>query len=88
MSDRDHPIMDGIDPYGIIWGTGKKTKIPGEPLLMVGDIPVITLFEDFSGNHKIFIRFDPGAVHSPENCFVARAHMEYNKLQDIFYAGA
>ncbi len=60
VSDRDHPIMAGIDPYGIIWGTGKKTKTPGEPLLMVGDIPVITLFEDFSGNHKIFIRFDPG----------------------------
>ncbi len=58
VGDWTHPIMAGIRPEGIIWGTGEKIKIPGDPLLMVGNIPVIT-FENSLGIRRIFIRFNP-----------------------------
>ena len=46
--DRSHALLEGIGLQGVIWGAGKSERFDGTPLLMAGNIPLITESEQGS----------------------------------------
>ncbi len=58
VADNSHPMMKGISLEGLIWASGKKTEMPGIPVISIGDIPVLTDLRKPSGVHEIRMRMD------------------------------
>lgn len=56
--DRAHPLTDGLSPTGVIWGGG-KSPLPGAPVVMAGNVPLVTDAETASGRHELRLRLRP-----------------------------
>jgi hypothetical protein len=57
--DRTHPLLEGISLAGVIWGAGKTKEQPGAPVLLAGNVPLITDLETLAGQHRIRMRLRP-----------------------------
>jgi hypothetical protein len=57
--ERTHPLTEGIELAGVVWGAGKTTDLPGMPLAMAGNVPLITDTETSSGQHRLRLRLRP-----------------------------
>ena len=53
--DRAHPLADGLSLAGVVWGGG-KTPLSGSPIVMVGNIPLLTDVELPNGRHELHLR--------------------------------
>jgi len=52
--DRSHPLTEGLSLAGVVWGGG-KSALPGAPVIMAGNIALVTDFER-AGKHEIRLR--------------------------------
>jgi hypothetical protein len=57
--DRNHPLTEGVSFAGIVWGAGKTKEQPGAPVLLAGNVPLITDTETLAGQHRIRVRLRP-----------------------------
>jgi hypothetical protein len=53
--DRAHPLTEGLALAGVVWGGG-KTPLPGAPVVMAGNVPLVTDSESLSGRHELRLR--------------------------------
>jgi hypothetical protein len=53
--DRTHPLTEGISLPGVIWAGGKG-PLPGAPVVMAGNVPLLTDVESASGRHEVRLR--------------------------------
>jgi hypothetical protein len=56
--DRTHPLTDGVPLTGVVWGGG-KTPLPGAPVVMAGNVPLVTDSESVTGRHEVRFRLRP-----------------------------
>jgi hypothetical protein len=56
--DRAHPLTDGLSLSGVVWGGG-KSPLPGAPVVMAGNTPLLTDSESASGRHEVRLRLRP-----------------------------
>src|SRR5262249_28025063 len=61
--DRTHPVTEGLSLRSAIWGAGKTQQVEGSPIVMAGNIPLLTDIETATGKgstrHEFRIRFRP-----------------------------
>lgn len=56
--DRSHPLTDGLQLGGVIWGGGQSQALAGAPVILAGNIPLLTDLER-AGRHELQLRFRP-----------------------------
>jgi hypothetical protein len=56
--DRAHPLTDGLSLAGVVWGGG-KSPLPGAPVVMAGNVPLLTDSESAGGRHELRLRLRP-----------------------------
>ncbi len=56
--DRSHPLTNGLSLAGVVWGGG-KTTLPGAPVVMAGNVTLLTDTEFASGRHEVRLRLRP-----------------------------
>ena len=57
--DRNHPLLEGLSLQGVVWGAGKGKELPGTPILLAGNVPLITDTASSSGRRQVRIRLNP-----------------------------
>lgn len=66
--DRASPLMDGISFEGLAWAASETEPLPGMPVVMAGNVPLLTRLDDLAGRPQFFMQLDPGLStlqHSP-----------------------
>jgi hypothetical protein len=58
LMDRGHPLTDGLTLQQIVWAAGKGS-VPGRPIILAGNIPLLTDSENGAGRHEIRLRLKP-----------------------------
>ena len=53
--DRAHPLLDGVSLAGVIWGGG-TSPLPGQPVVVAGNVPLITDSVSSAGRHEVRVR--------------------------------
>jgi hypothetical protein len=64
--DRTHPLTEGLSLRGVIWGAARKNPLAGAPVIMAGNIPLLTDSEILPGGaaaNPSFPGGTPGARH-------------------------
>ncbi|HTV40287.1 MAG TPA: BatA domain-containing protein [Candidatus Sulfotelmatobacter sp.] len=58
--DNSHPLAEGIALEGVIWAAAAATNAPGdEPVVMAGNVPLLSEREDFLGRRHITLNLNP-----------------------------
>jgi len=57
--DNTHPVCAGLSLAGVIWGASPTNEIPGTPIAMAGNIPLVADFPRLSGGHDISLQLRP-----------------------------
>jgi hypothetical protein len=57
--DRNHPLTEGLALGGVVWGAGKAERRPGLPVVLAGNVPLLTDSESTSGRHELRLRLRP-----------------------------
>src|SRR5262245_36501935 len=61
--DHSHPLIEGMSLKGVVWGGGKTQTLEGAPLVLAGNVPLVTTTElatDAGGTrHELRVRFRP-----------------------------
>ena len=57
--DRNHPLTEGLSLQGVVWGAGKSTKLSGSPVILAGDVPLLTDATTRTDAHELRLRFRP-----------------------------
>jgi hypothetical protein len=57
--DRAHPLTEGLALAGVVWGAGKAAALPGAPVVMAGNVPLLTDVERAAGRHELHLRLRP-----------------------------
>jgi hypothetical protein len=57
--DRNHPLTEGLSLQGVVWGAGKEPKIPSSPVILAGDVPLVTDQETRTHGHELRLRLRP-----------------------------
>lgn len=58
VTDRAHPLLEGVSLDGVIWAGG-ESPLPGRPLVMTGDVPLLTVVDRPEGGRDITLRLRP-----------------------------
>lgn len=59
--DDSHPLADGIALQGVIWAGASATNAPGEvPVILAGNVPLLSVREDVAGGRHLNLNFNPG----------------------------
>lgn len=64
--DRNHPLTEGLSLQSVAWGAGKSRTIPGAPVLLAGDVPLLTDSETRAGTHELRLRLRPDLSTLPD----------------------
>ncbi len=40
--DRNHPLTEGLSLQDVVWGAGRAHEIPGSPVILAGNVPLLT----------------------------------------------
>ena len=79
--DRTHPLTDGLSLRGVIWGAGKTENLDGNPVIMAGNIVLVSDSESQTPNgtarHELRRRLRPGPVHLARLARLANPDLEY-----------
>lgn len=54
--DRVHPLAEGLSLAGMIWAAGKSENLPGRPIIMAGNVPLLSDVEFPTGRHELHLR--------------------------------
>jgi hypothetical protein len=57
--DRAHSLAEGLGLQAVIWGAGKSDQFPGAPVVMAGNVPLLTDAEGAAGRHELRLRLRP-----------------------------
>ncbi len=67
--DRTHFLTEGLNLGGVVWGAGRAGSVsdrsssvrefPGSPVVMAGNVPLVTDAVDLAGQHHLRIRLRP-----------------------------
>ena len=57
--DHNHPLTEGLSLTGSIWGAGKEKAVPGAPVILAGNVPLLTDAESVTGRHDLRLRLRP-----------------------------
>ncbi|MBF0500434.1 MAG: BatA domain-containing protein [Candidatus Riflebacteria bacterium] len=49
LIDRGKPLTEGVELRGSIWGAGRESSLPGDPIITAGNIPLVTVREGIRG---------------------------------------
>jgi hypothetical protein len=64
--ERTHPLTEGLSLAGVVWAAGKSAETPGSPVIMAGNVPLITDAESATKQHRIRIRLRPDLSTLPQ----------------------
>ncbi len=64
--DRNHPLTEGLSLQGAVWGAGKASKIPGAPVVLAGNVPLLTDAETRTHGHELHLRLRPDLSTLPD----------------------
>jgi hypothetical protein len=65
--DRNHPLTEGLSLQGVIWGGGKSVDLAGAPVVLAGNVPLLTDAERPGGRHDVRLRLRPDLSTLPES---------------------
>ncbi|MFW5870993.1 MAG: vWA domain-containing protein [Verrucomicrobiota bacterium] len=54
--NQTHPLAKGLDLQGLIWGVGDTNALPGEPVILAGNMALVSVSEEREGNRTVTIR--------------------------------
>jgi hypothetical protein len=57
--DRNHPLTEGLSLQGVVWGGGKSADLAGAPVVLAGNVPLLTDAERPGGRHDLRMRLRP-----------------------------
>jgi hypothetical protein len=57
--DRNHPLTEGLSLQGVVWGAGSGGEMPGNAVVMAGNVPLLTDKESPDGRHDLRLRLRP-----------------------------
>jgi hypothetical protein len=57
--DRAHPLTEGLSLPGVIWGAGKSEELPGSPVILAGNVPLLSDAVGGTGRHEVRWRWRP-----------------------------
>jgi hypothetical protein len=66
VQDRGHPLLEGIDLQGVVWGAGRTKSMQGVPLILAGSVPLVSDAETPGGTHHVRIRLRPDLSTLPD----------------------
>jgi len=59
--DSSHPLAEGIALEGAIWAGADMTNAPGNiPVILAGNVPLLSVREDVAGRRHLTLNFNPG----------------------------
>jgi hypothetical protein len=64
--DRNHPLTEGLSLRGVVWGAGKEREMPGSPVILVGNVPLLTDSETRTHGHELRLRLRPDRSTLPD----------------------
>lgn len=68
--DRNHPLTEGLSLRDVIWGAGKAKDLPGSPVILAGNVPLLTDQErrdaGATPRHELRLRLRPDLSTLPE----------------------
>lgn len=56
--DRAHPLTTGLQFQGLVWAAG-AVEMPGQPLALVGEIPLMSSLELANGRQQAWMQYSP-----------------------------
>ena len=58
--DNSHPLAAGVALEGVIWAGAAATNSPGDvPVLLAGNVPLLSAREDIAGRRHLTLNFNP-----------------------------
>jgi hypothetical protein len=57
--NHNHPLTEGLSLAGVVWGAGKEKAVPGAPVILAGNVPLLTDVESATGRHDLRLRLRP-----------------------------
>lgn len=57
--DYHSPLMEGISFEGLVWAGSTHAHLPGLPVVMAGNIPLLTHMDDLAGRPQFYLQIDP-----------------------------
>ncbi|HTF37428.1 MAG TPA: BatA and WFA domain-containing protein [Blastocatellia bacterium] len=57
--DRNHPLTEGLALDGVIWGASKSTTAAGSPVIMAGNISLVSDLRRADGAREVRLSFRP-----------------------------
>ncbi len=57
--ERTHPLTQGLTLEGVVWGAGKAQDATGVPIIMAGNVPLLTDNETADRIHLLRLRLRP-----------------------------
>ncbi len=67
IMDRSHPLTQGLQLQGVVWGAGKTETLPGSPVLMAGNVPLLTVAGGSNDRQDVRLRLRPELSTLPES---------------------
>ncbi|MHB1425891.1 MAG: BatA domain-containing protein [Gemmataceae bacterium] len=64
--DRNHPLTEGLSLQDVIWGAGKEQAIPGAPVILAGNVPLLADVETRTNGHELRLRLRPDLSTFPD----------------------
>lgn len=58
--DRNHPLTETLTLDGAIWGVAASGTSIGLPVILIGDLPVLSDLALTRGGHRLVLRVNPG----------------------------
>jgi hypothetical protein len=57
--DYQSPLTSGLSFEGVVWAASANNSLPGMPIIMAGNIPLLTRQEDLTGRTHFYLQIDP-----------------------------
>jgi hypothetical protein len=57
--DRNHPLTEGLSLQGVVWGAGRTAELDGSPVILAGNVPLLTDEETQTHTHELHLRLRP-----------------------------
>jgi hypothetical protein len=69
--DRNHPLTEGLALQGVVWGAGQARTIPGSPVILAGNVPLLTDLDRRAAgptglSHELRLRLRPDLSTLPD----------------------
>jgi hypothetical protein len=64
--DRNHPLTEGLSLQDVVWGAGKAQEIPGSPIILAGNVPLLTDAQTRTNGHELRLRLRPELSTLPD----------------------